>query len=162
MSNVFNHDPLRTTFANKLGAALAVCLAFTLLCGGKALAAQKNITKVGATAESPMPEGPPLARDMLPREVELVVVWGFRIRSTEHDFRMASIRSGYSELIDKTVCTTAICGFVVLQDGAKWRATNVIATSESELRDMQRTLEREGTTLVIVHPTGSKRTIPSF
>jgi hypothetical protein len=162
MSRLFNQAVRHASRAKFLGVAASACLIFASLSGGHALAAQKNMTKTGAAAESPLPEDPPLARDLPPRQVELVIVWGFRLRPTEHDLRMASVRSGYGELIDKAACTNSICGFVVVQDGAKWRNTNVIAGSEGELRDLQRNMEREGTTLVIVHPTGQKRAVPNF
>jgi hypothetical protein len=138
------------------------CLTIGLIFGGSAFAAQKAIVKTGANAESNLPNSSPLARDMPTRQVEVVVVWGFRLRPTEHDLRTASIRSGYGELVEKSVCTSAICGFVVVHDGTKWRTTNVISGSESDLQDMHRNMERDGATLVIVHPTGTKRKIPEF
>ncbi len=120
------------------------------------------MVKAGASSETPMPDARPLARDMPPHQIEIVVVWGFRLRTTEHDLRMASLRSGYRELIDKPDCTTATCGFVVVHDGTKWRTTNVIAASEDKLRDLQHNMERDGSTLVIVRSSGIKRTVPNF
>lgn len=96
------------------------------------------------------------------RELELVIVIGFRIRGTKYDSRIPSVVSGYTELVEKAECITSACGFVVVQDGTKWRATNVVSGSESELRDKAINMGREGTTLVIVHPSGIKRTVPQF
>ena len=163
MASSFNQvdDFRRVRFLARCGAVLA-SVALSLAIANSAWAAQKAAMKTGASAEAALPEPSPLARDMPAREVELVVVWGFRLRQTEHDLRMASVRSGYAELVEKAVCQTSVCGFVVVQDGSKWRATNVIAASESELSERQRDMERAGSTLVIVYPTGVKRVIPSF
>lgn len=129
-------------------------------------AAQKATTKTEANSEASRlvapPVAPPVSQPMPPRQVEVVVVWGFRLRTTQHELRLQSIRSGYAELIEKAACINAICGYVVVQDGSKWRVTNVISGTERELQDMERNMEREGATLVIVHPTGQKRTIPNF
>jgi hypothetical protein len=153
---------IRQDRAKSVCAILVACVTWLTFVGGPAAAAQKTASKAGVAAESPMSEAPPLARDLPPRQVEVVVVWGFRFRPTEHDLRMSSVRSGYGELSEKAVCVTAICGFVVMQEGGKWKATNVVAASETQLRDMQSDLERTGTTLVIVHPNGTKRNIPNF
>jgi hypothetical protein len=142
-------------------ATAAACLLLVSTFGGQVLAAQKAATKT--TTELPTYDVPPLARNMpTERVAEVVIVWGFRWRPTEHDLRVASIRSGYGELIDKPACLTQVCGFVVAKEGDKWQATNVIAATEAQLADMQRAMERQGTTLVIVHPTGEKRRIPEF
>jgi hypothetical protein len=125
-------------------------------------AAQKATTKTEATSEAPVLEALPVSQSLPPRQVEVVVVWGFRLRTTQHDLRLQSVRSGYAELVEKAACINAICGYVVVQDGSKWRATNVISGTERELQDMERNMERDGTTLVLVHPTGQKRTIPNF
>lgn len=110
--------------------------------------------------------GAPLRREtasqMPPRQTEVVIVWGFRLRTTQHPSRNPAIVSGYSELVEKADCQTKQCGFVITQQDGKWRASNVIAASEAELMTMQRNLEKEGTTLVVVNPTGTKRTVPSF
>jgi hypothetical protein len=162
MTSSFNQEIGYHARSKFFGAFAGLCLAISTVWGSEAFAAQKNNVKIEGAAEAPLPEAPSLARDLPPRQVEIIIVWGFRLRTTEHDLRMASIRDGYGELVDKSACVTAVCGFVVVQDGAKWRNTNVIAASETELRDMQHNMEREGTTLVIVHPTGTKRTIPNF
>jgi hypothetical protein len=129
--------------------------------GGPTFAAQKTVVKTEASAEATPNSGG--TSQMRPsREVEVVVVWGFRLRSQVQEQRIVSIRDGYSELITKDVCLESICGFVVVQEDSKWRASNVLAGSEQELRDMQQNMEREGTTLVIVHPTGSRRQVPVF
>jgi hypothetical protein len=96
------------------------------------------------------------------RDVEIVVVWGFRLRSVIEERRVSAIQSGYGELINKASCVTAICGFVVAPDGAKWRASNVLTGTEEELQELQRNMELDGTTLVIVHPTGARRSVPKF
>jgi hypothetical protein len=133
-------------------------VASVLFVGSAALAAEK-------AAE--MPRGQVLVNgsgtNVIPqRPVEIVVVWGFRLRSKVYERRVISLNEGYSELITKDVCLTKVCGFVVTQEGQQWRASNVMSGTESELRDMQQNMEREGTTLVIVHPTGSRREVPSF
>lgn len=163
MGSAFNQvdDLVRVRFLARCKAVIA-CVALMLAVSNGAWAAQKAAIKTGASAEAAVPEPSPLARDMPAREVELVVVWGFRLRQTEHDLRMASVRSGYAELVEKAACQTSVCGFVVVQDGRMWRSTNVIAATESELSERQRDMERAGSTLVIVYPTGVKRVIPTF
>jgi hypothetical protein len=145
-------------------ARLAACagLAGAFLTGAPAWSAQKASVPNEASREIVAPNTPPNGVNGTPHLVELVVVYGFRLRSTQHDMRVQSIREGYAELIGKPECLQSICGFVVLPDGAKWRSTNVLAGTESSLTQLKRDMEREGTTLVIVHPTGTKRTIPNF
>lgn len=163
MVHLFNKvaNTKSATLTIRRGIALSY-LAIVLTFAGSAFAAQKTIVKTGASAESNRPDLSPLAREIPQRQVEIVVVWGFRMRPSAYDLRRTSIRSGYSELIDKSDCVNAVCGFVVVQDGTKWRATNVISGSENELQEMHRNMERDGTTLVIVHPTGTKRQVPEF
>jgi hypothetical protein len=96
------------------------------------------------------------------RAVEVVVVWGFRLRGTMHDTRIASMRAGYGELIARDDCITTTCGFVMVKDGNVWRSSNILAATEAELIEKQHNMERDGTTLIIVHPNGSRRSVPSF
>ncbi len=126
------------------------------------LGASKTAIASEAIAISQPASTLPLVQPLPPPQVEVVIVWGFRLRSTEHDLRVQSITSGYRELVDKAACINAICGFVVVKVGAKWQATNVMVGSETELREIKENMEREGTTLVIVHPTGTKRSVPQF
>jgi hypothetical protein len=143
-------------------ALAAFCLLSVCSVAGTAHAAQKTNTKLEAPADNSSAGAAPNLQAQPEREEHVVIVWGFRIRTTAHDLRMQSVRSGYSELVEKTVCITRVCGFVVVPDGNKWRASNVIAASEPELQEMKRNMERDGTVLVIVHPNGSKRTVPEF
>jgi hypothetical protein len=147
--------------ANKRWSTARLCVAGILLISGPSFAAQKTVAKTEATAEA-APGSSSTSQVFPQREVEIVVVWGFRLRSQVQDQRIVSIGDGYSELVKKDDCLNSICGFVVVQEGSKWRASNVLAGSEQELRDMQQNMEREGTTLVIVHPTGSRRQVPVF
>lgn len=159
MSRLLNH------FLNSPHLALAgsvVSFAFLGLGIGNAHAAQKSAIKTEVSSETPSSGAMPISQILPPHEVDVVVVWGFRLRPTEHDLRLQSLRSGYSELVEKAACLNELCGYVVVQSDGKWRATNVISGTERELRDMERNMEREGTTLVIVHPTGQKRSIPNF
>ncbi len=96
------------------------------------------------------------------REVDVIVVWGFRLRSAVQPTQSAALRSGYLELVDKVACIDAVCGFVVAPDGNRWRASNVLSGTEAELQERQRNMERDGATLVIVHPNGARRSIPTF
>jgi hypothetical protein len=139
---------------------LVVGIAAVGVFAGPALSA----TAVGAKAEAAT-EAVSMGVSGLPqppRQVEVVVVWGFRLRSVIEKLRIESVKSGYRELIGKSECLTSVCGFVVAPDGNQWRASNVLSGTEDELRDRQRNMEREGTTLVIVHPTGVRRTVPNF
>jgi hypothetical protein len=159
LTQVDTRMPNRLQFKQAL---VYACLFGSFGLVSSAYAAQKVGAKVEAETVALPTDGSSLARDMPSRDVELVVVWGFRLRLTDHDLRAASLSSGYGELINKAACLERICGYVVLKDGDKWRTTNVIAASEHELLDMQANMEREGTTLVIVHPTGQRRSIPNF
>jgi hypothetical protein len=103
-----------------------------------------------------------VSQPIVERPVEVVIVWGFRFRGTEHDRRAASLRAGYAELIKRDECVVNVCGFVIVQDGDVWRASNVLAASESDLMTRHKNLERENSALVIVHPTGSRRQVPEF
>jgi hypothetical protein len=147
--------------ATKRWGVARLCVAAAVFVSGPTFAAQKTVAKTEATAEA-TPSSGGASGMRLSREVEVVVVWGFRLRSQAQEQRIISIRDGYEELVQKDVCLSSICGFVVVQEDSKWRASNVLAGSEQELRDMQQNMEREGTTLVIVHPTGSRRQIPVF
>ena len=139
--------------------ALVACVS---LSHGTAFAANKTLAVPDTGSASQVSGNQPLTAPLPPRQIEVVVVWGFRLRSTEHDLRMQSVTSGYQELVEKPVCLTSLCGFVVVLDGTKWRATNVMAGSENELKEMKENMERAGTTLVIVHPSGVKRQVPEF
>jgi hypothetical protein len=134
--------------------AMASCLASSVA-AQKVTVGAEVAEVVAASAEPSLPQTASI------RELDLVIVIGFRLRSTAYDLRMQSVISGYSELVEKADCVTLICGFVV-QEGTKWRATNVVSGEESELRDKASNMEREGTTLVIVHPSGVKRVVPQF
>jgi hypothetical protein len=147
--------------ASNRWSAARLFVAGILLISGPSFAAQKTVAKTEATSEA-APGSTSTSQTSPPREVEVVVVWGFRLRSQFQEQRITSIRDGYGELVQKDVCLNSICGFVVVQEDSKWRASNVLAGSEQELRDMQQNMEREGTTLVIVHPTGSRRQVPVF
>jgi hypothetical protein len=124
-----------------------------------------NASAVGAKLENTAQTETPrraIAPQPTPRAVEVVVVWGFRIRPTIHDSRIASLRSGYGELVRRDDCIVSICGFVMVREGTTWRATNVLAATEAELLEKYRDMEREETALVIVHPTGTRRQVPAF
>jgi hypothetical protein len=129
---------------------------------GDAFAAIGTTMKTEAAAETPGLNPMPVPQVAPPRTVDVVVVWGFRIRQTPYDMRLKSVRSGYAELIEKSACVRSLCGFVVVYDGTVWRSTNVISGTEDELKEMHRNLERDGSTLVIVYPNGEKRTIPAY
>ncbi|GBF58877.1 hypothetical protein PbB2_02566 [Candidatus Phycosocius bacilliformis] len=96
------------------------------------------------------------------RMVDVVVVWGFRVRTNKFDERRPSLTAGYGDLVKKPECQTSVCGFVVFHDGEKWRYTNVLAGSEDQLRALQGDLEYDRQTLVIVHPNGERRSVPQF
>jgi hypothetical protein len=141
-------------------ASLALASASTML-SAPAYGAQTNAAKTETrsetdrTAESPRSGG-------IQRPVEVVVVWGFRLRSTIQDLRRDSLREGYGDLINKAVCLSSVCGFVVVPDGNRWRTSNVLSGTEAQLQELQRNMERDNTTLVIVHPTGQRRAVPDF
>jgi hypothetical protein len=143
-------------------ALFSVCLLGLVTNAGSAFAAQKTSARLEAPADNSNAGAAPSLQAQPEREEHVVIVWGFRIRSLEYERRIESVRSGYSELVDKAACITKVCGFVVVPDGNRWRATNVVAASEPELHEMKRNMERDGTVLVIVHPNGSKRTVPDF
>jgi hypothetical protein len=154
--------PAKSTFERRLSAGVvSVCLALIAFVPASALAvgaagakteAAPEVTAVRSTISQPMP----------PRAVEVVVVWGFRLRPNIHDTRNITLNAGYNELVGRDVCMTSICGFVVVREGARWRATNVMAGTEAELVEMQQNMDRQDTTIVIVHPTGTRRSVPKF
>jgi hypothetical protein len=127
------------------------------LCSAPAWAVGVN----GAASEAPADT---MARRVAepPRSVEVVVVWGFRLRSTIHDARNPAFTAGYTELVGRQDCITKTCGFVLVREGNVWRASNTLAASENELLEKQRDMEREDTVLVIVHPNGTRRLVPRF
>jgi hypothetical protein len=139
----------------------AVVGASIALLGSSAWAVGANGTKTEA-AEQTNQRGSAIVQPMPDRAVEVVVVWGFRFRSTIHPSRNPALTAGYTELIGRNDCTTAVCGFVLVQEGGVWRASNTLAASEQELLTKQREMERSGTVLVIVHPTGTRRQVPSL
>jgi hypothetical protein len=94
--------------------------------------------------------------------VDVIIVWGFRVRSELYEERSPPLREGYENLVKKPECLTSVCGYVVFHDGQKWRSTNVLAGDEGRLKALQSELEYDRQTLVIVHPTGQKRTVPKF
>jgi hypothetical protein len=137
--------------------AAAICLAACAV--GPVLGAQKtgakadsetNVTTLPTSAPSPVP----------PRAIEYVVVVGFRIRPTAMEQRLEAINAGYRELTGKNECEMRLCGYVVVPEDGRWRTTNVLAGTETELRERQAILEREGATLVVVHPNGVRRQVP--
>ena len=97
-----------------------------------------------------------------PSQIERVIVWGFRLRPSLLDLRRDATYQGYRELVAKDACITEICGFVVVLDGDKWRSSNVIVASEDELQRLHRNMEREGSSLVLVHPAGTRREVPNI
>lgn len=125
---------------------------------GKATSAT---TKVGEAAESPA-FGASSTVSASDRPVDVVIVWGFRVRAKKFDERNPPLIEGYGELIKKAECQTNVCGYVVFHDGTKWRYTNILAGDEDKLRELQANLEYDRQTIVIVHPNGEKRTVPNF
>jgi hypothetical protein len=118
-------------------------------------------TKAGEAAESPT-SGASSTTSASDRAVDVVVVWGFRVRAKMFDERRPPLVEGYGELIKKAECQTNVCGYVVFHDGTKWRYTNILAGDEDKLRELQASLEYDRQTIVIVHPNGEKRTVPNF
>lgn len=162
MTKVWRQYPKNRRNVAGLHHAIALACCTVTSCLASPVFAQ-NVTVGGEVAEVTVHGAPVSFPQASPiRELELVIVIGFRLRSTEHDLRMQSVISGYGELVEKADCVTMTCGFMVVQDGNKWRATNVVSGTESELRDKASNMEREGTTLVIVHAAGVKRTVPQF
>lgn len=94
--------------------------------------------------------------------VDVIIVWGFRVKSQLYEERSPPLREGYEALVKKPECETSVCGYVVFYDGKKWRSTNVLAGDEDRLKELQSELEYDRQTLVIVHPTGQRRTVPKF
>lgn len=139
--------------ASTFGVA-TTCMAAT----GKATSAT---TKVGEAAESPA-IGASSTVSASDRPVDVVIVWGFRVRAKKFDERNPPLIEGYGELIKKAECQTNVCGYVVFHDGTKWRYTNILAGDEDKLRELQANLEYDRQTIVIVHPNGEKRTVPNF
>jgi hypothetical protein len=119
-------------------------------------------TATGTTTSNSTASAETTGPDMEGRKVDVVVVWGFRVRSQKYDERTPPLTAGYGDLVNKPECQTSVCGFVVFHDGEKWRYTNVLAGTESELRTLQGNLEYGRQTLVIVYPNGEKRTPPKF
>jgi len=118
-------------------------------------------TKAGEAAEAPT-SGASSTTSASDRAVDVVVVWGFRVRAKMFDERRPPLVEGYGELIKKAECQTNVCGYVVFYDGIKWRYTNILAGDEDKLRELQASLEYDRQTIVIVHPNGEKRTVPNF
>ena len=118
-------------------------------------------TKAGEASEVPV-TGASATSSASDRPVDVVVVWGFRVRAQGLDERRPPLVAGYGELIKKPECETKVCGYVVFHDGTKWRYTNILAGDEDKLRELQANWEYDRQTLVIVHPNGEKRTIPNF
>lgn len=142
-------------------AAAAFCAA-TSSVAATASKATTTVTKAGETAAEVPPTGASSTSSASDRPVDVVVVWGFRVRAQGFDERRPPLIAGYGELIKKPECQTNVCGYVVFYDGAKWRYTNILAGEEDNLRELQASLEYDRQTLVIVHPNGEKRTIPNF
>ena len=118
-------------------------------------------TKTSEAAESAT-SGASSTASASDRAVDVVVVWGFRVRAKMFDERRPPLVEGYGELIKKAECQTNVCGYVVFYDGIKWRYTNILAGDEDKLRELQASLEYDRQTIVIVHPNGEKRTVPNF
>lgn len=118
-------------------------------------------TKTGEAAEAPT-SGASSTTSASDRAVDVVVVWGFRVRAKMFDERRPPLVEGYGELIKKAECQTNVCGYLVFYDGIKWRYTNILAGDEDKLRELQASLEYDRQTIVIVHPNGEKRTVPNF
>ncbi len=123
--------------------------------------AATSSTAVSEAAETPT-TGASSTRTASDRPVDVVIVWGFRVRAQKFDERNPPLVEGYGELVKKPECVTNVCGYVVFHDGTKWRYTNILAGEEDKLRELQANLEYDRQTLVIVHPKGEKRTIPDF
>ncbi|CAN1534953.1 hypothetical protein MCEMIH15_01528 [Caulobacteraceae bacterium] len=123
--------------------------------------ATSTATKTGEAVESPA-MGASSTASASDRPVDVVVVWGFRVRAKMFDERRPPLVEGYGELIKKAECQTNVCGYVVFHDGTKWRYTNILAGDEDKLRELQASLEYDRQTIVIVHPNGEKRTVPNF
>lgn len=119
-------------------------------------------TKAGESAAEAPSTGASANNSGADRPVDVVIVWGFRVRSKLFDERNPPLIEGYGELIKKPECETNVCGYVVFHDGTKWRYTNILAGDEDKLRELQGNLEYDRQTLVIVHPNGEKRTVPNF
>jgi hypothetical protein len=153
--------PIIAQTACKLRLVSALVFATAWGYASSAVAVGANATKTEAAPERTSGGGA-LVAPMPERVVETVVVWGFRFRSTLHSSRNMALNAGYSELGRRPNCNTSICGFLVVRDGSKWRASNALAATEDELLQRQRDLERGDTVLVIVHPTGSSRALPKF
>lgn len=118
-------------------------------------------TKTGEAVEAAA-TGSSSTKSASDRPVDVVIVWGFRVRAKMFDERQPPLMEGYGELIKKPECLTNVCGYVVFYDGTKWRYTNILAGEEDHLRKLQANLEFDRQTLVIVHPNGEKRAIPNF
>jgi hypothetical protein len=138
-----------------MAGAMSLFAVILSLWAGQAMAEQNAASRTNDETAIPI-AAMPLSK------IEVVVVWGFRLRSQMSDSRMGAVRQGYGELVEKNVCMNSVCGYVVVKEGDKWRATNVIAATEEDLMEKQANMERESTTLVIVHPTGLKRKMPDF
>ncbi|WP_284359542.1 hypothetical protein [Candidatus Phycosocius spiralis] len=107
-------------------------------------------------------KSPPAQDEDLSKSVDVIIVWGFRVRSKLYEERNPPLREGYETLVKKPECVSSVCGYVVFYDGQKWRSTNVLAGDEERLRQLQKQLDYEHQTLVIVHPNGQNRTVPEF
>jgi hypothetical protein len=140
---------------------VSACLALATIVPSNVLAVGVAGAKTEAAPDTASGRGS-VSQPMPPRAVEVVVVWGFRLRPNVHDTRIITLNAGYNELVGKDVCITSTCGFVVVREGARWRGTNVVAGTEAQLIEMQRDMDRDDTTIVIVHPTGTRRSVPKF
>lgn len=134
----------------------------TISIAATASSATTAATKAGEAAAEMPATGASANNSVADRPVDVVIVWGFRVRAKVFDERRPPLVEGYGELIKKPECATKVCGYVVFHDGTKWRYTNILAGEEEQLRELQANLEYERQTLVIVHPNGEKRTVPNF
>jgi hypothetical protein len=116
----------------------------------------------GEAAANVMAKSPSAQEENLSQPVDVIVVWGFRVKSQLYEERSPPLREGYESLVKKPECLTSVCGYVVFYDGKKWRSTNVLAGDEDRLKELQSELEYDRQTLVIVHPIGQKRIVPKF
>jgi len=145
-------------------ASLLAAIAYgaaTSVSAATASKAASSATKSGEAAEVPA-FGVSSSGPTSDRPVDVVIVWGFRVRAKLFDERRDPLMEGYGELIKKPECLTNVCGYVVFHDGTKWRYTNILSGEEDRLRELQGSLEYDRQTLVIVHPNGEKRTVPNF
>lgn len=96
-----------------------------------------------------------LLRPLSPGE-QLVVVRGFRIRSTVFANRIPALEAGFASTAVMAECDAGPCGFVVLRTDEGYRYTSVVTGSTNELLAMARDMERDDLSLVIVYPPASR------